>query len=110
MGPSEQETRQEAEALAGRHIPDGLWSVMYARAKKKLRYIIDMFGDEGGARNEAGYLAQLVIEAIKAEGLRQYTMARYEQIKGMEAGTKTNPHGHTDIILPSARQSQDFFA
>lgn len=107
---NEEAVREEVSSRLGRELPDRVWREMYGRAKRKLRYIITNFGDDDGARNTVDYIAQLTIEAIRAEALTQYTRAAYELGKNEGADTKADPQGHTNIITQTAQESQAVFA
>lgn len=106
---SEEAVREEVSFRLGRELPDAFWRDMYGRAKNKLRHIITLFGDADGARNTVDYIAQLTIEAIRAECMTQYTRAMYEQ-KKEGADTNAGPQGHTNIIPQKAQRSQAAFA
>lgn len=101
---------EETADILGRELSDATGAEMYGRAQRKLRHIISNFGDADGARNTVDYIAQLTIEAIRAEYMTQYTRAMYEQRKKEEAGTKAGPQGHTNIILQKPQKIQEVFA
>ena len=65
----ELDVREEVSDIIGRELSDADWSRHYAGAKNKLRFIIDREGDLGGARNKAEYLAELVVEDMRAEAM-----------------------------------------
>lgn len=107
---NEEAVREEVSSRLGRELTDRFWREMYGRAKRKLQHIVTHFGDDGGARNTVDYIAQLTIEAIRAEALTQYTCALYERGKNEGAGAKADPQGHTNIIPQTAQESQAVFA
>ena len=51
----------------GFEIPEELYENAVISARKKLQSLIQRFGDCNGVRRTPGYLAELVIEAIKSE-------------------------------------------
>lgn len=55
-------------------IPTELYEKALDVANRKLQSIIQRFGDCDGVRRTPGYLAELVIEAIKSELLTEYTL------------------------------------
>ena len=65
----------------GFEIPEELYENAVISARKKLQSLIQRFGDCNGVRRTPGYLAELVIEAIKSELLTKYalTMAIADQ-------------------------------
>lgn len=107
---NEEAVREEVGIRIGRELPDAAWREAYTRAKQKLRYIIANFGDDDGARNTVDYIAQLTVEAIRAEALAQYTAALYELGKKEGADANADPRGHTNMITQTARESQAVFA
>ena len=107
---NEEAVREEVCDRIGVELPDVIWRTMYDRATNKLRHIIARYGDEGGARNDVDYIAQLTVEAVQAEALTQKTRAQYDRQKIKEAGAKADPQGHTAIILRNIQQSQAIFA
>lgn len=104
---SEEAIREEVSFRLGRELPDAFWRDMYGRAKRKLQHIISLYGDEGGARNTVNYIAQLTVEAIRAQALTDYTMALFEA-KRKGADTNADPQGHTHIIPQKGPKSQAF--
>lgn len=58
----------------GFEIPEELYENAVISARKKLQSLIQRFGDCNGVRRTPGYLAELVIEAIKSELLTKYTL------------------------------------
>ena len=58
----------------GFEIPEELYENAVISARKKLQSLIQRFGDCDGVRRTPGYLAELVIEAIKSELLTKYTL------------------------------------
>ena len=58
----------------GFEIPEELYENAVISARKKLQSLIQRFGDCNGVRRTPGYLAELVIEAIKSELLNKYTL------------------------------------
>lgn len=63
------------EEAIGQEIPQDLYDMAVITANKKLQSIIQRFGDNNGVRRTPGYLAELVIEAVKSELLTEYTLA-----------------------------------
>lgn len=59
----------------GQEISQDLYDRSVKMANKKLQSIIQRFGDNDGVRRTPGYLAELVIEAVKSELLTEYTLA-----------------------------------
>ena len=104
-GAFEEAVREEAAYIMGREVSDATWSEMYGRAQQKLRHIVTRYGDADGARNTVNYIAQLTVEAIRAQALADYTAAMYEA-KSKGAGTTADPQGHTNIILHGGPKSQ----
>ena len=102
--------REEVSGRLGRELSDDAWAEYYSRAKRKLRHIITHFGDDGGARRTIGYIADLVIEAIRAQTFSEWTAALYEQRKSKGAGTNADPQGHTNILPQQVQTSQEIFA
>lgn len=107
---NEEAVREEVSSRLGRELPDKIWQDMYDRAKRKLHHIVTHFGDADGARNTVDYIAQLTIEAIRAEAMTQYTFALYELRKNEGADAKADPQGHTNIIPQASQRSQAVFA
>lgn len=68
--------KKAIEKLAGFEIPDPLYEKSVTAAKRKLQFIIQQHGDADGVRRTPGYLAELVIEALKSELLTEYTINR----------------------------------
>lgn len=62
------------EDAIGFEIPEELYENAVISARKKLQSLIQRFGDCNGVRRTPGYLAELVIEAIKSELLTEYTL------------------------------------
>lgn len=100
----ELDVREEVSDIIGRELPDAAWSRYFDRAKNKLRYIIGREGDAGGARNTVEYMAELVIEAMRAEILAEMYRGKIEG-----TGTEAGPQGHTNIIQQIPQTSQEFF-
>ena len=63
------------EEVIGQEISQDLYDRSVKMANKKLQSIIQRFGDNDGVRRTPGYLAELVIEAVKSELLTKYTLA-----------------------------------
>ena len=63
------------EEVIGQEISQDLYDRSVKMANKKLQSIIQRFGDNDGVRRTPGYLAELVIEAVKSELLFFYTLA-----------------------------------
>lgn len=63
------------EEVIGQEISQDLYDRSVKMANKKLQSIIQRFGDNNGVRQTPGYLAELVIEAVKSELLTEYTLA-----------------------------------
>lgn len=103
----EEAVREEVADMTGREMSDATWAEMYGRAQRKLRHIVTHFGDADGARNTVNYIAQLTVEAIRAQALTDYTVALYEA-KSKGADTNADPQGHTDIIPQKGPKSQAF--
>lgn len=70
--------KEEAESYLGLRISREEFSAAAARAKRKLAFIIERFGDANGERREQYYLAQLISEAVRENRLSEYTMALYD--------------------------------
>lgn len=62
------------EEVIGQEISQDLYDRSVKMANKKLQSIIQRFGDNDGVRRTPGYLAELVIEAVKSELLTEYTL------------------------------------
>lgn len=63
------------EEVIGQEISQDLYDRSVKMVNKKLQSIIQRFGDNDGVRRTPGYLAELVIEAVKSELLTEYTLA-----------------------------------
>lgn len=88
------ELRAQAEKQLGAIILPEEWDKAKESAERKLNHIISLFGDEGGARREPWYLAQLIAEAVQANRLTRYCIMRYEimkQIEEMDIEAKEKP-------------------
>lgn len=94
MGGYEETIREEVSDRLGRELPDSVWRRAFAGAEKKLRHIVTMYGNAGGARDTTDYMAQIVIETIRAQALADYTAAAYEigqRAKGRRPARKPAP-------------------
>lgn len=67
--------KKTIEEAIWQEIPEELYEHAVTEARKKLQSIIQRFGDNNGVRRTPGYLAELVIEAVKSELLTEYTLA-----------------------------------
>ena len=105
-GRNEDAVRLEVCDRINRELNDADWRRVYGRATQKLRHIITHFGDDGGARLTVDYIAQLTVEAIRAEALTQYTMI-CSRVKNEEPARMPTPQGHTPILLHSSQKCQD---
>ena len=101
---SEEAIREDVCDIIGRELSDAAWARAYEEAKKKLRHIIDRYGDADGARSRPEYMTQLVVEAMRAEAMREVYRGKVEG-----TSTKAGPHGHTSIIHRQAHKSQETF-
>lgn len=112
MGGYGDTIREEVSDRLGRELPDSVWRRAFAGSEKKLRHIVTMYGNAGGARDTTDYMAQIVIETIRAQALADYTAAAYEigqRAKREETGPKAGPQGHTPILTHNGPESQGFF-
>ncbi len=66
------EARDEASGCLGRELTDSEWAEAYPPAAQKLSRIIQLYGDNGGARNQPWYLGKLVQEHIAFSVLSAY--------------------------------------
>lgn len=101
---SEEDIREDVCDILGRELSDATWARAYEEAKKKLRHIIDQYGDADGARSRPEYMAELVAEAVRAEAMAAVYRGKVEG-----TSTKAGPHGHTNIILQQTHKSQEIF-
>ena len=99
MGSFEDAVRDEACDIIGTELPDEVWDKIFEAAKGKLRHIVELYGDAGGARNAVEYMAQIAVECARAMAWQFETAMRY---KKMETGTKAGPQGHTTILPQKA--------
>lgn len=99
--------REETADILGRELSDAVWREMYTRAQRKLRHIIDHFGDDDGARSTVEYIAQLTVEAVQQQALSDWCGAMYEA-KKEGADTNAGPQGHTHIIPQVGHKSQAY--
>lgn len=67
--------KEKIEEVIGQEISEDLYNKAVVNARKKLQSIIQRFGDGAGVRRTPGYLAELVIEAVKSELLTEFTFA-----------------------------------
>jgi len=92
--------KDEAALFLGRRPTDEEMKWALPRAQKKLAWIIEREGDEGGVRQQPWYLGKLVEEAIVEEEFSQYTLARCMEIEAQRqaaaAGEKEKGHPLTD--------------
>lgn len=109
MDAFEEAVREEVGDLVGRELTDAAWRDMYGKAQQKLRRIVTLHGDADGARNTVDYIAQLTVEAIRAEALRLWTVAMYEAKKAEGPAQRPTPQGHTLIIPQDVGKSQAVF-
>lgn len=65
--------QQQAEHYLGTEIEPSEWGKAKAHAERKLKDIIERFGDEGGARREPWYLAQLIAETVSSDRFSKFT-------------------------------------
>lgn len=83
--------RQQAEQYLGTAIEPSEWDSARASAEQKLARIIERYGDDGGARREPWYLAQLIAEAVNGSRFSQLTLDLTEislLMEQEEAGVK----------------------
>lgn len=71
---SDTDLKQEAESCLGAEIQSSEWAKAKEYAERKLKNIIERFGDEGGARREPWYLAQLIAEEVSQNRFSQFTL------------------------------------
>lgn len=78
---SDTDLKQEAENCLGAEIASSEWAKAKEYAERKLKNIIERFGDEGGARREPWYLAQLIAEVVSQNRFSQFTLelARFDK-------------------------------
>lgn len=74
MDMSDTDLKQEAESRLGAEISSSEWCKAKEQAERKLKDIIKRFGDEGGARREPCYLAQLIAEAVRSSRFSKFTL------------------------------------
>ena len=67
--------KKKIEEVIGQEISEDIYNKAVVNARKKLQSIIRRFGDGSGVRRTPGYLAELVIEAVKSELLTEFTFA-----------------------------------
>ena len=67
--------KKKIEEVIGQEVPLEIYEKSVEAANRKLQSIIQRFGDCNGVRRTPGYLAELVIEAIKSELLTEYTLS-----------------------------------
>lgn len=65
--------QQQAEHYLGTAIEPSERGKAKAHAERKLKDIIERFGDEGGARREPWYLAQLIAETVSSDRFSKFT-------------------------------------
>lgn len=65
--------QQQAEHYLGTAIEPSEWGEAKAHAERKLKDIIERFGDEDGARREPWYLAQLIAETVRSDRFSKFT-------------------------------------
>lgn len=70
--------KEEAESYLGMRLSRDEFTAAADRARRKLRRIIDRYGDADGERNKQYYLAQLISEAVREQRLSDYTRTLYE--------------------------------
>ena len=75
---SEADLKQEAEQRLGTEIESSEWDKAKNYAERKLKGIIERFGDEGGIRREPWYLAQLIAETVQQNRFSRFTIELME--------------------------------
>lgn len=80
----EEELRQETERRLGTPIESYEWADAKTYAERKLKNIIERFGDEGGKRKEMWYFAQIIAETIQQQRFQWFTFGLME-LANMEA-------------------------
>lgn len=75
---SEADLKQEAEQRLGTEIESSEWDKTKSYAERKLKDIIERFGDEGGIRQEPRYLAQLIAETVQQNRFSRFTFELME--------------------------------
>ena len=71
---SDTDLKQEAESYLGAEITSSEWDKAKEYAERKLKSLVGRFGDEGGARREPWYLAQLIAEAVSQSRFSEFTV------------------------------------
>lgn len=78
---SESDLKRTAEHYLGTDIENSEWGEAKQQAERKLKGIIERFGDGDGARRQPYYLAQLIAEAVKSSRFSQFTLQLMELAK-----------------------------
>ncbi len=94
----EKTLRELAESYLGAAIPPLEWDRAKAYAEHKLAFIIEHFGDDGGARREPWYLAKLIAETVQADILS----IRLKQLADLQRAKKDSPRNHARPSLTNA--------
>lgn len=68
--------KELVERELGFKITDTDYIGALEQAQKKLRHIIQRYGDSDGARRSADYLIQLVAEAFQGQALQEFTLTK----------------------------------
>lgn len=68
--------KELVEQELGFTITDTDYESALDAAQKKLRHIIQRYGDSDGARRSADYLIQLVAEAFQGQALQRFTLSK----------------------------------
>jgi hypothetical protein len=90
------DVRNEASGYLGRELTDSEWAEAYPPAAQKLSRIIQLYGDNGGARSQPWYLGKLVQEHIAFSVLSTYcAMSAQKKTASEEDGLLTT----TNITL-----------
>lgn len=108
---SEADLKQEAEQRLGTEIESSEWDKAKSYAERKLKGIIERFGDEGGIRQEPWYLAQLIAETVQQNRFSRITIELMElnRYADMEIKKDSPCHKHEPSTTLYLHCSTKFF-
>lgn len=103
--------RSLTEKFLGTDLNPREWKEGKEAGERKLKRIIDSYGDEGGARRQPEYLAQLIAEAVRGNRLTAFcldlaeTYREFDKMIGIKKERPTHKRAGHSPAIPIVNQS-----